>query len=375
MSKLKLRIKNTDLDNLVSNLRGEVGEIVTTWILLRHWMEKEQELTTDDVGKDMANPELAFVSILRNKLADEIVARLSELAEPKIGRLSFHFAAEKLEKLHADVDAFRSFIRREKFEQKRNQEISHKELPEQWAKHGPIHIPYRTLRRGVGHALRLMKKIDRIVLGPSAKYVWPEARKKRYHLIAPASAAYMIVPYMNLSPEIRQKVILEEIAEGRQVWSDMPATINGEKVNLSACREWGAFLLGGRMIVLPHYPLQSLNDITIPAPDTAAAAVMAAAEPVTEEKKITAKYRVTKKDGDGGMSFAPTQRVHQLDTGELTELVDIHLNLNDELRQHFGGMNIGDEREFSMVVQVVTGFRLPQQPVAHSASADLPHVR
>lgn len=30
MSKLKLRIKNTDLDNLVSNLRGEVGEIVTT---------------------------------------------------------------------------------------------------------------------------------------------------------------------------------------------------------------------------------------------------------------------------------------------------------------------------------------------------------
>jgi hypothetical protein len=205
MSKLKLRIKNTDLDNLVSNLRGEVGEIVTTWILLRHWMGKAQKLTTDDIGKDMANPELAFVSILRTKLADEIVARLSELAEPKIGRLSFHFAAEKLGKLHGDVDAFRSFIEREKFEQKRNQEISHKELPEQWAKRGPIHIPYQTLLRGVGHALRLMKKIDRIVLGPSAKYVWPEARKKRYQLMAPASAAYMMVPYMNLSPEIRQR--------------------------------------------------------------------------------------------------------------------------------------------------------------------------
>lgn len=327
-------------------------------------MAKEQELTTDDVGKDMANPELAFVSILRNKLADEIVARLSELAEPRIGRLSFHFAAEKLGKLHSDVDVFRSFIRREKFEQKRNQEISHKELPEQWAKHGPIHIPYRPLRRGVGYALRLMKKIDRIVLGPSAKYVWPEARKKRYELMAPASAAYMMVPYLNLSPEIRQKVILEEMAEGREVWSDMPATINGEKVNVSACREWGAFLLGGRMIVLPQYPLQSLNDIKLPVPDSDAPTVMAALEPVTEEKKISAKYRVTKKDGDSRMSFAPTHRVHQLDTGELTELVDIHLILNDKLKQDFGGMNVGDEKEFSMTVQVITGFRLPPAPTS-----------
>ncbi len=323
-------------------------------------MGKAQELTTDDIGKDMANPELAFVSILRSKLADEIVARLPELAEPKIGRLSFHFAAEKLGKLRRDVDAFRSFIKREKFEQKRNQEISHKELPEQWAKHGPIHIPYRTLLRGVGHALRLMKKIDRIVLGPSAKYAWPEARKKRYKLMAPSSAAYMLIPYMNLSPEIRQKVILEEMAEGRQVWSDMPATINGKTVIVSACREWGAFLLGGRMIVLPHYPLQSVNDIQIPSPDPAAAAVLAQAEPITEQKEITAKYRVTKKDGDRRMSFEPIQRVHRMDTGELTELVDIHFNLNDKLRQDFGGMGVGDEKEFSMTVQVITGFRLPQ---------------
>jgi hypothetical protein len=361
LSKVKLRIKNTDLDNLVSNLRGEVGEIVTTWVLLRHWMGKAQGLTSDDIRTDMGSPELAFVSILRSKLADEIVARLSELAEPKIGRLSFHFAAEKLGKLRSDVDAFRSFINREKFGQKRNQEISHKELPEQWAKHGPIHIPYRTLLRGVGHALRLMKKIDRVVLGPSAKYVWPEARKKRYQLMAPASAAYLMVPYMNLSPEIRQKIILEEMSERRQVWSDMSANINGEKVRVSACREWGAFLLGGRMIVLPHYPLQSLNDIQIPAQDPDSAAVLAQAELITEQKKITAKFRVTEKDGDSRMSFAPLQRVHRLESGELTELVDIHFNLNDKLRHDLGGMSVGDEKEFSMVVQVITEVRLPHR--------------
>ena len=33
MSKPKLRVKNTQLDNLISNLRGEVGEIITSWVL------------------------------------------------------------------------------------------------------------------------------------------------------------------------------------------------------------------------------------------------------------------------------------------------------------------------------------------------------
>jgi hypothetical protein len=36
MSRQKLRVKNIQLDNLISNLRGEVSEIVTSWILSRH---------------------------------------------------------------------------------------------------------------------------------------------------------------------------------------------------------------------------------------------------------------------------------------------------------------------------------------------------
>ena len=360
MSKQKLRVKNTQLDNLISNLRGEVGEVVTSWVLLRHMMASARELTSDDIAKDMANENLAFIHMLRNKLSDEIVSRLSELAEPKIGRLSFHFAAEKLGKLAPEVRAFRTFITRGKFQQKRNQDISHKELPEQWAKHGPIHIRYQTLRRAVGHALRLMKKIDRIVLGPSAKYVWPEMRKKRYQLMAPACATYMLVPHMNLSPEIRQRVILEEMADGRPVWSDMPATINGEEVTVSACKEWGAFMLGGRMVVLPHYPLQKL-DVQIPPPDSFAAAALEERGPITEAKTISATYRVTKTDGSERISFAPVQRVHRLDTGALTELVDIHFNMNHQLRRDFGDLKIGDEREFTLGVQVLTGFRPTQQ--------------
>jgi hypothetical protein len=363
MSKQKLRVKNTQLDNLISNLRGEVGEVITSWVLLRHMIARQRQLTSDDVAKDLANENLAFVSMLRTKLADEIVARLSELAEPKIGRLTFHFATTKLGKLDAEVRTFRTFITRSKFQQKRNLDISHKELPEKWPQHGPIVIPYRTLRRGVAHALRLMKKIDHVVLGPAAKYLWQEMRKKRYQLMDPASAAYMLVPYMNLSPEIRQKVILEETAEGRPAWADMTATINGQEMTVSACREWGAFLLGGRIIVLPNYPLQSLN-VQIPVADAAGTAgELAHAEPIPEEKKIAVKYRVTKKEGDNRMSFAPVQRVHQLDTGELTELVDIHFTLNDKLRQDFGDLKVGDEKEFSLTVRVLTGFREPQGDV------------
>src|SRR5690349_930476 len=100
-------------------------------------MARQRELSSDDIAKDMANESLTFVCMLRNKLSDEMVARLSELAEPKAGRLTFHFAAEKLGKLDADVRAFRAFIAREKFQQKRNQDISHKQVPEQWAKQGP----------------------------------------------------------------------------------------------------------------------------------------------------------------------------------------------------------------------------------------------
>ena len=147
MSKQKLRVKNTQLDNLISNLRGEVGEIIASWVLLRHMLARERQLTSDDFAKDLANENLAFVSMLRDKLADEIVARLSELAEAKVGRLTFHFAAVKLAKLDNEVGEFGTFISRRKFHEKRNYNISHKELPEEWSQHKDIAIPYRILLR------------------------------------------------------------------------------------------------------------------------------------------------------------------------------------------------------------------------------------
>jgi len=267
MSKQKLRVKNTQLDNLTSNLRGEVGEIIMTWVVMRDLMAKASRLRSDDIAKNLADQNLAFLEFLTGKLGNELVARLSELAEPKIGQLTFHFAATKLSKLDKEVKAFRSYISRHKFDEKRNCDISHKVLPEQWSDHKYRHIPYRILLRGVASAMWLMKKIDRVVLGPVSKYLWHEMRTKRYKLMNPAKVAYMLLPYLNLSKDIRARVLMEEVAEGREVWSEMATTIDGHEARVPVSKEWGAILLGGRLIVLDHYPLQQLSSIKLGASD------------------------------------------------------------------------------------------------------------
>ena len=38
MANDKLVLARTNIDNLVSNLRGEIGEVVTTWLLMRHFL-------------------------------------------------------------------------------------------------------------------------------------------------------------------------------------------------------------------------------------------------------------------------------------------------------------------------------------------------
>jgi hypothetical protein len=261
MSKQKLRIHNTDTDNLVSNLRGEVGEIIVTWILLRQTMVQANNLKSPTLSDGLSQPELVTPDILSNKLRDEIVARLSELAEQKIGRLTFHFAQVKLGAFEPAVRAFSRFIQANRFEEKRNYDISHKELPEKWSDHKFIHIPYGTLLKGIAMALRLIKKIDRFVLGPSAPCLWREMRKRRYTPMHPPKVGYLLLPHLRLSEQERAKIIIEEAAQGQEVWTDMPTTVDGRPVTVKACRKWGAILLGQQLVMLGEYPLQELASI------------------------------------------------------------------------------------------------------------------
>jgi hypothetical protein len=200
---------------------------------------------TDDVTKDFGNPDLAFLFVLKDKLEDELVARLSELAEEKIGCLNFYFAAEELGRFHPEVADFSKYIEKNGFRQKRNRDISHKELPEKWEDHrAPLHISCRTMLHAIASALRLMKRIDRHVLGPSAPYLWREARKRRYKpVMSPLRVQFMLVPYYHLSGEDRLRIVREEEREGIQVWTEMPTTINGLPTKLLASQKWGAVML------------------------------------------------------------------------------------------------------------------------------------
>ncbi|MBI4642196.1 MAG: hypothetical protein HY790_09045 [Deltaproteobacteria bacterium] len=176
-------------------------------------MAETRRLSSDDIKADFQNQTLTIVGVLSKKLRDEIIARLSELAQQKVGRLNFHFASIKLCKFNDDVRRFTNFIEANRFCEKRNYDISHRELPEQWDDHKFIWIPYKTLLRGIVLAVRLMKKIDRYVIGPAAPYLWRGVRKKRYTLTMPPRVTYMILPHYLLSEQDYTNILNKEMEE------------------------------------------------------------------------------------------------------------------------------------------------------------------
>jgi len=354
MTHPKLRIINTELDNLVANLRGEVGEVITSWTVLRYLMAEERRLSSTDIAADLKNQNLIFISLLRQKMHDEIVARLSELSTAKIGRLTFHFASAKLNALHAEEDSFRRFIQRERFEEKRNYDISHKELPERWSDHQFISIPYRVLLRAVARASSLMKKIDRLSLGPAAPYLWQEMRKKRYSVMNPPSSMYLVLPHLRLTNEVRAKIVVQEMEEGHEVWSEMRTKINGTENRVYVSKKWGAVLLGNVILCLDQYPLQELSQIKFDVPPEPNEAPVPAT-PILEQKDIAAKYRATEVTDDK-IVFVPVQKLHLLDKGAVTELCNFTLNLDAKMKKDFGPIKVGDVKEFRLTVNVITGY-------------------
>lgn len=263
MSRKKLRIHQTDPGNLISNLRGEIGEIISSWVLYEDLIIGINRARSSDSLENIDNPRSSRLSILTDKLSDEIVARLSELAEEKVGRLNFHFASIKLNYFERETRDFIKYIGKNKFKDKRNYDISHKELPEQWSDHKYLRIEPKIILKGIAKALRLMKKFDYLHLGPSAKFSWYEMRKKRYEPISPPRVGYLLLPHLRLPNEIRIEVALDEIKEGLSKWEDMPTEINGKKAYVKANKKWGVVLLGNSVLVTREYPLNELKSIEI----------------------------------------------------------------------------------------------------------------
>lgn len=191
-----MKIRKTDPDVLIGNLRGEVGEAITNWIIVRRLTASARRMQTDDVAEDMRNDDLALIYAIKERISNDLVLTLVELSELKIGRATFYFASEKLSALQDDVREFRRFIVVHKLKEKRNREIAHREQPEEWPQKGGLRVGYVVLTVALAKAIRLMKKIDFEVMGEDAYLRWHEMRKKRYDLTMPARAKYLLLPYM-----------------------------------------------------------------------------------------------------------------------------------------------------------------------------------
>lgn len=264
MSRKKLKEQRTEIDNLIGNLRGEVGEIIFTWILMKDLSEEVRSQESPKITEGLENPKLIRLRILIYKLRDEVISRLSELGQKKIGRLNFYFAGIKLNKLSKEIDDYKCFIKKNNFKGRRDRTISHKELPERWQNHkADLDISYRMLLTGIAKALRLMKKIDDIFLGPCSRYLWREMRKRRYVPLSPIKAVYLLLPYLKLSKNDRARIIKEEIERGEMVWESIDAKINGQEKKLMACKKWGALVIGNRVMIFDAYPLIEIKNIEL----------------------------------------------------------------------------------------------------------------
>lgn len=196
----KSPLKNVDPENLVGSLRGEVGDIIQSWTLMRDFYVLASEMQTDDLEEDLKNEDLNKIYLIRKKFQDEIISRLSELGKKKFGRINFHFASEKLGILKDEVIEFEGFIVENDFRDRRNQYISHKELPLNWSGHkGEHRISYTKILRALGMALSLMKKIDLHFHGPDSKYQWYEMRKRRYEYSISGKAKYLLLPHLQVT--------------------------------------------------------------------------------------------------------------------------------------------------------------------------------
>ena len=195
MSRRKLRISNTELDNLISNLRGEIGEIIWTWTILREFKILASEMQTDDIKSDLKNKHLQNLYRINRKLSNEIISCLSELAQKKIGRLNFYFASKKVEALEDEVENYIKYVESHNFIKKRNYDISHKELPEKWTDHQHINIRYKEIVKALALAVALMKKFDHQIYEEESRRMWLKERSIRYEMPLSPKVSYMLLHY------------------------------------------------------------------------------------------------------------------------------------------------------------------------------------
>jgi len=191
-------LNQTDPEKLLSLLRGEVGEIIQSWIVLNIYNYKAKELQTGNLQVDMKNQNLNLLQLVRHKFKDDIILRLSELSSSKHGRLNFHFASDKFGIQKQEINKFSKYLKEKHLIFRRNKIIAHKQISPKWDQIDPSpYVSNSTLVRAIAMALSIMKKFDEDFYGIQSKLLWKEERKRRYEMdMQPAAAKYILLPYV-----------------------------------------------------------------------------------------------------------------------------------------------------------------------------------
>jgi len=190
-------LKQTEPDKLISHLRGEVGEIIQSWVILNIYDLKTNELQTDNIADNIKNENLLLLNLVRKKFRDDIISRLSELTSTKHGRLNFNFAADKFKTQKDEIKEFGDFLKEKNLIFRRNKNIAHKQMSPKWEQIDPSPaIRRRVLIKAIAWTIRIMKNFDQLHLGEDYRRVWNLERKRRYKLDMPGAAKYMMLPYV-----------------------------------------------------------------------------------------------------------------------------------------------------------------------------------
>ena len=191
------KIRNTDQDLLISNLRGEIGGIIETWIFYRDHKLIVSHLTANNFEKDIQNNELNKFIRMKKRYEDEIIARLSELAHKSFGKVNFYFVIQMIKKYETEFEDFKDFIIQNKLKARRDEYISHKKMPNKSESLlAEYHIKYSIILKAIVKAIILMKKIDKEIYGDLTIKQWKIVRKERYDFQVPLGIKHKILVYI-----------------------------------------------------------------------------------------------------------------------------------------------------------------------------------
>jgi len=251
-----------DIDLILTNTRGEIGDLILNWVLIQDSYKIVSDAKRDQEDYSLDFKPTSWFEIIQDKLIDDTISRISELSESKISQVTFYCASRKLNRLAEETKKFRNYLDKNSFVARRNRYISHKEMPKDWGKALiPPNIPFYKITKALAIALSLQKKFDELYLGPSSRYLWKEMRGKRYTLMYPMKPFYYLLPHLSLTNEQRLQIFKEEYESGIVQIEMIDTILNKVKAKIPCNRKWGIIIIGNKALALDQYPLIELKSI------------------------------------------------------------------------------------------------------------------